>query len=216
MSAALEPLLHDAASDHLAILGGFHPAPDDGVPVPCATVLLLGPGVGFWPALTATPEWRDGAPDPVDRWSARMIKALAGRWGGMALFPFGGPPYLPFYTWALRTGRVHRSPVQLLVHDEQGLMVSFRGALTLPDRLDLPPAPASPCRTCAEQPCRTACPVDALGETYDLAACKSFLDKLRGCDCMAYGCAARRACPVSAHAPREAGQSAYHMKVFKG
>ena len=87
------------------------PTPDDDLPKGTQTLLLLGPGS---PAsgriFTAQPEWQDGAPDPMDRWSRRVIGRIACDLGAKALFPFGGPPHRPFYTWALRTGRVHASP----------------------------------------------------------------------------------------------------------
>ena len=38
--------------------------------------------------------------DPLDRWSRRLIERLARELGGRALFPFGGPPFLPFQRWA--------------------------------------------------------------------------------------------------------------------
>jgi ferredoxin len=201
-------------AEGLALLGGFHPGPDDGVPGRCGTLLLLGPGAGFWDAVTAAPEFADGAADPLDRWSTRLIGTLAEAEGGTALFPFGGPPWLPFHKWAIRSGRVFASPVQLLVHAEAGLMLSFRGALALPGRHALPSPLPRPCDSC-ERPCLTACPVSALtGEGYDLPACHGFLDSDAGAECMAAGCRVRRACPVSAGAGRTPAQSAFHMRAF--
>jgi hypothetical protein len=200
----------------LTVLGGFHATPDDGLPKGTATLLLLGPDQpGFWPHFTAEAEWRDGAPDPMDRWSRRVIGRIACELGAKALFPFGGPPHRPFYSWALRTGRVHASPVRFLVHDAAGLMVSFRGALGLKERLDLPAPPPSPCTTCDTKPCLAACPAGALtGAGYDLPACHAFLDSIPGQECMDQGCAVRRACPVSARHARMPEQSAYHMRQF--
>lgn len=111
---------------------------EEGFPAGTRTLLLLGPAEpGFWAHLQAQPEW--GGPDPVDRWSRRVIGRIACDLGAKALFPFGGPPYHPFYRWALRTGRVWDSPVRLLVHSGQGLMVSFRGALALKEAVPVPP-----------------------------------------------------------------------------
>jgi epoxyqueuosine reductase len=210
--AEIEAML---AGQRLALLGGFAPAGDEpGLPAGTRTLLMIGPGLGFWPHLTASAEWRDGKPDPVDRWSRRVIGRMACGLGAKALFPFGGPPWHPFYAWALRTGRVQESPVRLLVHDTQGLWVSFRGALALKERLALPPAPPGPCTGCA-QPCLTACPAPALTAAgYDVAACHAYLDRPEGADCMNGGCAVRRACPASSRYDRMAEQSAYHMRQF--
>ena len=216
----LEEITARAAARRLAVLGGFacHAEPD--LPRGTKTLLLLGPlEPGFWPQLKSEPEWQDGAPDPIDRWSRRVVGGLAcdlvsEGLGAKALFPFGGPPWQPFQSWAKRTGRVWDSPVRLLVHIEQGLMVSFRGALALREAMDLPPPETRPCDACPK-PCLSACPVGALtGAGYDLPACHGFLDAPAGRDCMDLGCAVRRACPLSQSHARMPEQSAYHMRQF--
>lgn len=203
------------AVECLDIFGAFHPGADDGLPPDCRTLLLLGPKEpGFWPHVTAAPEFTDSRPDPLDRWSGRVIGALAEEMGATALFPFGGPPHQPFIAWAKRSGRAWVSPVGLLVHDMAGLMVSYRGALALPERLDLPTMPPCPCDTCT-RPCLDACPPGALTAAgYDLAACHAFLDTPPGADCMACGCRVRCACPVSREYGRVPDQSGFHMATF--
>ena len=203
------------AAELLEVLGGFAVTEGEaGFPKGTRTLLMLGPREpGFWAHLKAASEW-DGQADAVDRWSRRVIGRIACDLGAKALFPFGGPPYHPFYQWALRTGRVWDSPVKLLVQAEQGLMVSFRGALALKEVVDVPPPATRPCETCAA-PCLTACPAGALtGEGYDLPACHRFLDAPEGKDCMTGGCLVRRACPVSQTYARLPEQSAYHMGQF--
>ncbi|MGB3316183.1 MAG: ferredoxin [Albidovulum sp.] len=206
-----------AATHRLAVFGGFHPAAGDDCPDGTGTLLLIGPSEpGFWAHVTTMPEWQDGAPDPLDRWSKRVLDDIAATFSGQAIFPSDGPPYPPFIRWAQRTGRVWASPVQILVHDRAGLMVSFRGALALPGRIDLPAPPlASPCDTCPDRPCETACPASALTPAgYDVPACHAFLDTSAGQDCLSSGCHTRRACPLSQAYGRLPEQSAYHMRLF--
>lgn len=212
----LDAIATRAAAHRLEIFGAFHPNADDGAPKGTRTLLLLGPAEpGFWAHVTASPEFADGAPDPLDRWSRRVIGRMACDLGAKALFPFGGPPWRPFIAWAKRSGRAWESPVGFLVHDRAGLMVSYRGALALRSRID-PPAPrdAAPCETCA-RPCLDACPVGALSAGgYDTAACHGYLDTPPGTDCLETGCAVRRSCPVSQAYGRLPAQSAYHMGRF--
>jgi epoxyqueuosine reductase len=203
-----------AATEHLTIRGHAALTPQDGLPPHLKTILLLGPDEpAFWPHFQTSPESQDGQPDPLDRWSRRVIGRIACGQGAKAYFPFGGPPYRPFIAWALRSGRVHQSPVSLLIHPDTGLFFSLRGAIAIPD--DIPQdAGASPCSTCTTKPCLTACPVQALtAQGYDVPACHSFLDMVAGSDCMGQGCAVRRACPV-ARDRRLPVQSAFHMKAF--
>lgn len=210
----LEGLTERLAADHLDVLGGFHCTADEaGVPAGTRTILLLGPREpGFWAHVQGQPEW--GGADAIDRWSRRVIDGIACDLGAKALFPFGGPPYHPFQSWAVRTGRAWQSPVRLLVHVEQGLLVSFRGALALRAHVDLPAATASPCSGCAA-PCLSACPVGALGqEGYDVPACHDFLNQAEGAACMTGGCLVRSTCPVSQCYARMPEQSAYHMRQF--
>jgi hypothetical protein len=75
--------------------------------------------------------------------------------GAKALFPFTGPPWHPFIAWARRSGRAWESPVGFLVHDRAGLMVSYRGALALSHRIDLPATPGRALRHLRRaMPCR--------------------------------------------------------------
>jgi epoxyqueuosine reductase len=192
----------------LSIVGGLHP-PEGG------TLLLLGPDEpAFWGLFNSSKEKADGAANPMDRWSKRVIGALALRYDAQADFPSDGPPYPAFLQWALDSGRCWSSPVHLLVHDKAGLFLSFRGALRLPQRLELPPTPSqSPCSHCMG-PCITACPVGAFASgAYDVDACRAHLDTSAGRDCYK-GCKVRRACPVSHAYGRLEEQSEFHMKAF--
>jgi epoxyqueuosine reductase len=197
----------------LEILGGFACEDDRDLPAGTRALLLIGPKEpGYWAHVQSQPEW--GGADPVDKWSRRVIGKMACDLGGKAFFPFGGAPFHPFYQWALRTGQVWDSPVKLLIHARQGLMVSFRGALALKQTVDLPSPTAQPCNTC-DKPCLTACPVGALTDKgYDLEVCHGHLDEPVGGDCMNGGCLVRRACPVSATYARIPEHSAYHMRQF--
>lgn len=181
------------------------------------TIVLLGCDADFWPVFTKSPEKQDGAPDPLDRWSTRVLAELRASTGAIGtVFPFGGPPYAPFLKWATETGDAWSSPVGMLVHNRAGLMISYRGALVFPGAMDRAQPPASPCTACTAQPCATACPVDALSAArgYDVAACHAYLDTPDGADCLHNGCKARRACPVSAAFGRDPAQSAFHMAAF--
>lgn len=206
-----------AGDHHLGIFGAFHLEPGDDLPPDLKTLVLFGPEEpGFWAHVTAEPEWLDAAPDPLDRWSRRTLGTMACDLGGKAYFPFGGQPYHPFYQWALRSGRAWASPVTLLVHEQAGLFVSYRGAIAVKGRLELPPADTkSPCEICEAKPCLTGCPPRAMTDSgYNVPACHDFLDTQDGDDCLSFGCGVRRACPVSQAYGRLPEQSSYHMRLF--
>lgn len=211
------------AAHGLAVIGALHPGPQDGAPAGTGTLLLAGPaGPAMWAAFAASPEAADGAAHPLDRWSRRVLAQAAQRLdaqglGASALFPFDGPPWPPFFRWALAGAPVWPSKLGMLVHAELGLWVSFRGALALTARLDLPArtAAARPCDPCPA-PCRAACPVGAFTDAgYDAGACRAHLDRPEGAPCRAQGCLARRACPVGAALAPTAAQGAFHLAAFR-
>ena len=211
-----DDLRSEASLRSLTLLGGFHPDDNEVGLVNCRTLLMLGPDEHrFWPQFIRSEEYLDGRPDPVDRWSARVIGDLATITGAQALYPFGTAPYLPFYQWALRTQSIHVSPVRLLVNQGQGLFISFRGALALRGRIDLPAAIPSPCTECEAKPCLVACPVRAMGDhDYSDPDCRAYASSHEGQGCLEHGCAVRRACPASSNAGRRSAHSAYHMSEF--
>lgn len=182
------------------------------------TIVLAGmAGREGWGSFAASPEARDGAAHPLDRWSRRVIEKLARELGATALFPFGGPPFWPFQKWARRAEPVHPSPIGLLIHPRYGLWHSYRGALGFRDALDVsePGAAPSPCDSCSGRWCLSACPVGAFSPAaYDVGRCANHLRSAAGADCMGLGCLARRACPIGAehaYAPDEAN---FLMRAF--
>lgn len=208
MKSSLSDITKKARQCALDVFGALHEGGD--------SIVLLGPHEpGFWDIFCASPEAQDGQPDPMDRWSRRVVGALAAKVKATAIFPFDGPPYPPFQAWAEASGQAWPSPVGMLVHERAGLFVSYRGALRLPYHLDLYPPATSPCLKCLSNPCRSACPVNALGPSgYDTKACKDNISGPDSADCRNRGCAARRACPVSHDYGRKEAQSAFHMAHF--
>ena len=66
-------------------------------------------GDSLWTSFERSPEFADGERDPMDRWSRRVLGTLAERFAGSALFPFDGPPWLPFQRWAARAEPLNAS-----------------------------------------------------------------------------------------------------------
>ncbi len=213
----------EAVDQGLILRGAFHPLTADRVPAladgrPAGTLVLLGnAGASLWEQFSAAPEFADGAADPLNRWSERVIGALAEAFHARPLFPFGGPPYQPFVTWAKRAEPVTESPLGMLIHPEHGLWHAYRGALALAERLELPPRDtrSPPCDSCADKPCLTACPVGAFtGEGYDVAACTGHIAAAAGADCLEQSCRARRACPIGRGLAYGPAQRRFHMAAF--
>jgi hypothetical protein len=182
------------------------------------TIVLAGmAGREGWSAFAASSEVSDGLADPLDRWSRRVIEGLAGELAGRALFPFGGPPFLPFQQWARRAEPVHASPIGILIHPRYGLWHSYRGALGFSEKLAIaaPATVRAPCETCTGRWCLKACPVEAFSDAgYDVAACAGHLRSAAGADCMGFGCRARRACPVGAEHAYGPEQANFIMRAF--
>ncbi len=220
MTLSLAEIEQAVRAEGLAPRGAFHPLPEDGVPGledgrPAATVVLAGnAGPGMWAAFSRAERAADHA---LDSWSRAVLGRLAGRFGGRALLPAGGPPYWPFQRWAIRAEPLHRSPIGILIHPDYGLWHGYRGALVLAERLDLPPEDQrpSPCESCADKPCLATCPVGAFSaEGYDTDACVAHIEGAAGADCMGEGCRARRACPIGRDYVYAPEQAEFHMAAF--
>jgi len=207
----------------LAVRGGFMPDESDDCPTlpggsPCGTIVLIGNvGGSLWPAFSRSAERADGRPHALDRWTERVLGELATRVGATALYPFGGPPWLPFQRWAVRADDVAVSPLGILIHPVYGLWHAYRGALAFATQLDLPARSrsASPCESCAGRPCLSACPVDAFRPGhYDVATCRAHVTRAAGGACRDGGCLARLACPIGRTEAYSGEQMAFHMAAF--
>ena len=207
----------------LRVRGGFHPGPEDAAPplrggAEAATLILVGNvGSSLWERFAGS--GCVGRSDhPLDDWSREVVSALADELGAEPLFPFGGPPFLPFVRWAARADTVWPSVMGPLIHPRFGLWHAYRGALSFARRLDLPPREAAggrPCDECPDRPCLAPCPVGAVREgAFDAAGCAAWLADRPQCECREAGCLARRACPIGREYAYEAGHAAFHMAAF--
>lgn len=215
------------AAHGLSLRGHWLPSPADALPslpdgsAPGAVWMVGVVGSAFWPHFKTSSFFSDGLPDPLDRWSRSIGAALALRWGGVALYPFDGPPYWPFQRWADRAEATQTSRMMVRIHPVYGLWHAYRFALALPahgqepEPVPLPDPATSLCASCSGEPCLQACPVRAYtGETFVLQACADHLHSGRGEDCMQSGCLARRACPVGAELRYTPEHAAFHMHAF--
>jgi hypothetical protein len=194
--------------------GGFRVWPEDGLGGLSVVVLVGNAGPALWPAFSAG---RRAEPDPLDAWVARSLAPVARRLGARLVMPNDGPPHAPFQRWAMRAEPVYPSPLGLLIHPVYGLWHAYRAALLFATEIDLPARAdgVSPCDTCPDRPCLSACPVGAFdGIGYDVAACRAHAGGPGGGMCRSGGCLARHACPVGRDHAYGPAQQAYHMAAF--
>lgn len=204
--------------------GGFFPRPEDEVPdvrpgTPCVTLVLVGnAGPEMWRRFVSSPE-RQLPVDPLNSFSLRVVGGLAQKLDAKAIYPFTGPPFLPFLRWAQKAEPVWPSPIGPLIHAEYGLWHAYRGALAFVTRIDLPPRAHAqrPCDACVDRPCMNTCPVNAFSASgYDVPRCAAHVDSPAGTECLTGGCLARRACPVGRDYAYTAEQAEFHTRAFLG
>jgi hypothetical protein len=195
--------------------GGFHPGAEDGAPEGCATLVMIGnAGPAMWAAFA--PRHLAGR-HPLNAWARAVLTDVARDLAGRALFPFDGPPYLPFLRWARRAEGVHASPIGPFIHPEYGMWHAYRGALSFTRHLDVAsPAPTpNPCDTCPDRACLSTCPVGAFSDAgYDVGACAGHIATPEGADCMDRACRARRACPLGRDYHYGPAHARFHMEKF--
>jgi ferredoxin-like protein FixX len=142
----------------------------------------------------------------VRHWLARV---LPGRAAGV-LYPLSSSP-VPLVALGTLAGWHHGSPFRVGINAAFGSWFAYR-ALVLADSdfaVTAPLTAPSPCDSCADKPCITACPAGAVGtDTFEAPAC--FGHRLQaGSDCAAR-CRARAACPVASEHRYSEAQTAYH------
>ncbi|MEM9046410.1 MAG: ferredoxin [Pseudomonadota bacterium] len=196
----------------LRITGQFAPEPGDPGDTFTTISLVGADGDRMWEKFSKSPEALDGEPDPMDRWSAQVLGAVATRLGATALFPFGGPPWQPFLSWAVLAEGAQTSPVAMQVSPTRGLWMSYRGALGFTEHFEASrPLTSNPCTDCPA-PCMAACPVNAFSAgTYNVPACVDHISSTEGVSCMS-GCKVRLACPIGEVPPLD--QRRFHMAAF--
>ena len=204
----------------LSYRGAFQPDPGD-LPegVNATSIVLLGYlGGEKWDHFASSAEAQDGEINALDRWSSRIISSLADELDAVALFPFGGPPWLPFQRWAQKAERLFSSPLGMQIHPEYGLWHSWRGALGFSFIVNPEPFidAEHPCETCADKPCLSACPVGAFTDDgFRIDACVDHIATDKGVACLDGGCLARCACPVGKEHRYSPAQRQFHLGAFR-
>ncbi len=216
------PLALSLRAYGLFIIGVLNPDKCQDPPVPtmstgdtpAALILIANAGPIFWDRFQA--ERQDEA-DPMDAWTRRILTPIAAAFNMDPLFPFDGPPFLPFHSWGYAAGAFHPSPNIPAIHPVFGSWFGLRGAFLSPH-----PHPHSygapaenPCDSCTTGSCFETCLGSALThEGYDIKSC---LAHIAGDDkglCLSYGCRARRACPIGQDYIYSPEQAEFHMRGF--
>jgi ferredoxin-like protein FixX len=220
MSVALVEVEAALRARGLAPRGAFHLVVSDGVSAlpdgrAVGRLVLAGNvGASLWARFARE---RRAEPEPLDRWSARVLGEIAARFDAAIVLPGDGPPRPPFLRWARRAEPVHPSPLGVLIHPDHGLWHAYRGALAFSERLALPVRDTreSPCTSCRERRCLAACPVGAFTTAgYDDTACAAHLESGAGAACFEFACLARVACPVARKHRYPPEQARFHLSAF--
>ncbi len=186
-----------------------------------AGALVVGAGgPAFFDLFERAPEAADGAPNPLDRYTARAVgqavgAALAPLGVGYAVhFPFeppGGPHRLiPFQRLGRAAGLGGPGPLGLQIHPRFGPWWAYRALVVLDRPLPPGPPPGDGCAGC-DAPCVAACPAGAVARAgFDVAACHARRLVAEPCR---LSCAARIACVRGPEHRYRDAQLAFHMRA---
>jgi ferredoxin len=156
---------------------------------------------------------------PLDEWSKLIIKPLACKFQGAAVFP-SDKPYYPFQNWALAAGNLSKSKINVLINKEYGTWHGYRGAIAFDFTAEITAFDEMAldlCASCFDKPCISACPVKAFSSEHFLySECQDYLKSEQGAQsCMANGCASRNACPYGERYKYKSPHMRFHMRAFR-
>ena len=162
-----------------------------------------------------SPEAHDGAPNPLDRFTARVVNAtVADALAPLAVthstyFPFTtSEPLIPFQRLGRAAGLGGPGPLGLQIHPVFGPWWAYRALVVVDCELPPAPAPGDSCAGC-DAPCVAACPAGAVAIAgFDVPACHARRLLVDACR---LSCAARIACVRGPEHRYSDGQLAFHM-----
>ena len=174
-------------------------------------VVIANGGAAFWSALQAFGMRGD---DPVDAFSRHLAERFVAEHlqcdEALPLYP--GHYAIALQQLGALAGWHHPSPLGLGIHVEFGLWFAYRNAFLITQSLPATTArpSQSPCASCADKPCVSACPPGAVRaeNSLELTTCIDF--RLKPESTCATQCLARAACPVGAEHRYEDEQTTYH------
>jgi len=164
-----------------------------------AAVIVGSGGPAFFARFTGgSPEAADGAPHPLDRFTARVATAAAGEAlaphgvSHATYFPFDwAEPRIPFQRLGRAAGLGGPGPLGLQVHPVYGPWWAYRALVVVDSALPARAPIGDGCAGC-DAPCVGACPAHAVLQAgFDVAACHARRLVAEPCR---LSCAARIAC----------------------
>ena len=184
----------------------------------CQSAVVIGNGgTALWDHfiedLKVNPNHLSQHQHPFDDFVKRSIETAdpnppkSRRWIRCAAEP---EAFVDFRPLAESAGLGFSSTMGLLIHPEYGLWTGLRAVLLTTEKLPEMSAVQgeSPCQTCTEQPCITACPAGAVQPTgWKVKICAKFHEDSQVCHGQ---CHSRLSCPVGAAHRHGPLQHQYH------
>lgn len=181
-----------------------------------AALLVGSGGPAFFDRFDQEPEASDGAPNPLDRYTARVVvraarEALDPLGIAHALhFPFGGRPVIPFQRLGRAAGLGGPGPLGLQIHPRFGPWWAYRALIALDRPLPAATPPGDGCAGC-DAPCVAACPAGAVRRSgFDVTACHARRLVAEPCR---LSCAARITCVRGPEHRYRDAELAFHMRA---
>jgi hypothetical protein len=179
--------------------------------------LIVGSGGrAFFDGFSRSAESADGARNPLDRYTARVVadaasRALVGSGARHAVaYPFGTTPVIPFQRLGRAAGLGGPGPLALQIHPVFGPWWAYRAIVVLDQPVAPEPPPGDGCSGCPA-PCVAACPAGAVNRAgFDIVACHA--RRLTAAAC-AESCASRIACIRGPEHRYRDEQLAFHMRA---
>ena len=182
-------------------------------------VLLGNGGSDFWRALKQFGHQTD---DPVDYFSRILVNRFVDDYldshqmlakGHKMLWLYPQTDYLtPLQQLGEIAGWGHPSPIGNSINAQYGLWFAYRAAFLTTAELPLrqEPSQPSPCESCHDKPCISACPAGAVGAIGRFGLNSCIDQRLVDNSTCADRCLARLACPIAPEHRYPLEQITYH------